>query len=81
MSDRLIRLPELLALCGGIGASTVRRLELHSNFPKRLKISTNVVAWRLKEVVDWVQSRQQAHVQPSEADGAQAVSARQPAPQ
>ncbi len=56
MEDRLIRLPEVVRLCG-LSPSTVRRLEAQGSFPRRLRVSTNIVAWRWQEVSAWLDSR------------------------
>lgn len=56
MNDRLIRLPELIRV-SGLSASTVRRLEAQGVFPRRLRVSANVVAWRLHEVIAWLETR------------------------
>lgn len=55
MTGRLIRIQELTRLTG-LSRSTIRRLEQRGEFPPRLRISTNVVAWRLGDVEAWLAS-------------------------
>ena len=53
----LIRWPTVKAWIG-LSRSTVDRLEQRGEFPKRLTLATNAVAWKTHEVVQWVESRQ-----------------------
>jgi prophage regulatory protein len=41
----------------GLSRSTIWRLERSGSFPKRVKVSVNVVAWREDEVSEWIASR------------------------
>jgi prophage regulatory protein len=41
----------------GLSRSTIWRLEHRSAFPKRIRVSVNVVAWLEDEVAAWIQSR------------------------
>lgn len=53
-SIKLIRKPALLEMTG-LGWSTVRRLELRGEFPKRIKLpGYNMVAWNESEVQQWL---------------------------
>ena len=61
--DRLSHVPlKLLRLSAvkertGLSRSTIRRLEKQGGFPKRIKISTNIVAWIEDDVIEWIQAR------------------------
>lgn len=52
-SDRFIRLPEVLKRTG-VSKMTIARWESRGHFPKRVKISANIVAWRESEFNHWV---------------------------
>lgn len=41
----------------GLSRSTIWRMERNGSFPKRVKASVNVVAWREDEVSEWIASR------------------------
>jgi prophage regulatory protein len=41
----------------GLSRSTIWRMERSGSFPKRVKVSVNVVAWREDEVSEWIASR------------------------
>lgn len=56
MSDRLIRLPEVLAMIG-VSDSTLRRWERAGTFPARLRVGPNCTCHRLQDIVDFVRSR------------------------
>lgn len=58
-TPQVIRLSALQELLGGVSKSTIRRLERNpkSGFPKRMRISTRVVAWELNAVMDWLATR------------------------
>ena len=57
--DQFIRKRELTKITG-LSESTIRRLEIANNFPRRRRTSNNTVAWSLLEVSSWMESRQQA---------------------
>jgi prophage regulatory protein len=50
--DRFIREPECQELTG-LSRTTRWRLERQGQFPARIQISPNAVAWRLSEIRDW----------------------------
>ena len=54
--DRLIRKSEALKLTG-ISATTLWRLEKSGQFPARVQVGPNTVAYRLSEVETWMDSR------------------------
>ena len=58
-SDRIIRLPELIATTG-VSASTVLRWERTVLFPSRIRIGPRSVGWRVSEVARWIASRDAA---------------------
>lgn len=53
---RLIDAAELRKLVPLSGAQ-IRRMEADSRFPRRIKIGERRVAWRLSEVLDWIDER------------------------
>ncbi len=53
----LIRLPELLALLGGVGKTTLQSWEAKGNFPKRIRIGERAVAWDRRAVEAFLASR------------------------
>ncbi|WP_278976714.1 helix-turn-helix transcriptional regulator [Oligella urethralis] len=40
--------------------STIYRLERRGDFPKRVQLSPNRVAWVKQDVIDWIKDRQNA---------------------
>ena len=57
--DRLLRLREVLALCG-LSRSTVYRQMGERAFPLPLKVGVRAVRWRESEIEDWLASRPRA---------------------
>ncbi len=57
--NRLVRLPELIALIG-VSPSTIWRWERQGSFPSRIQIGARAIGWRLLEVERWLASRQVA---------------------
>ena len=53
---RLLRFGEVRQRTG-LSRSTIWRMERSGMFPKRVKVSVNVVAWREDEVGDWIRSK------------------------
>ena len=51
-----LRKPEVLELTG-LSYSTIFRMERRGEFPKRRKLSSNIVAWRSDEITEWMLSR------------------------
>jgi prophage regulatory protein len=66
MSDRLVRLAEILARTG-LSRSSLYRLESLGLFPRRLKLGQRSVAWRETQLQAWIESRTEAPVRTSEA--------------
>lgn len=54
--DRYVRLRELKTITGRSEAS-IYRDEKAGTFPKRRKIGSQSVGWKLSEVLSWVESR------------------------
>lgn len=54
---KLIKLPEVLALCA-ISKTTLYRLVNEGDFPKPVQLSgKRSVAWRFREIEAWIESR------------------------
>jgi prophage regulatory protein len=53
---RLLRFGEVRRRTG-LSRSTIWRMERSGVFPKRIKVSVNVVAWREDEVSEWIASK------------------------
>ena len=56
---RLIRLPQVLVLTG-LGRSTLLDMVRRGDFPPPIRIGIRAVAWRLCDVVAWIETRPQA---------------------
>jgi len=56
MQTRFIRKPAVKEITG-LSPSTVRRLEMAGEFPKRIKLSKAAVGWLESDVLDWVKAR------------------------
>ncbi|WP_229219445.1 AlpA family transcriptional regulator [Duganella sp. BJB1802] len=56
----LIRLPEVLAICG-LSRSTVYAYAKRGQFPSQIKITPNAAGWVKEEVQAWVESRVRAN--------------------
>lgn len=54
--ERLVREWERKRITG-IGRTTAWQLEREDRFPRRVALVGGRVAWRLSELLDWVQSR------------------------
>lgn len=52
-TNRLIRIKEVMHLTA-LNKSLIYQFEKEGKFPKRIKLSKRVVAWRYSEVVNWV---------------------------
>ena len=53
MTDRLLRLPQVLAATG-LSKASIYRLEQEGRFPKRVAISPGRVGWRESQLTDWM---------------------------
>ena len=56
MSDRFIREPEVHRITG-LSRTTRWRLERRGEFPRRVAISLNAVAWLASEIEKWMTER------------------------
>jgi predicted DNA-binding transcriptional regulator AlpA len=57
--DQIIR-PRNIRTITGLSKVTVWRLEKKGEFPKRVRLSSGAVGWRMSEVMAWLESRQAA---------------------
>ena len=55
MTDRLIRLPEVIQITS-LSRTQIYRLIAAGTFPKQSRISHKVAAWRQSDVAAWVAS-------------------------
>ena len=69
-SDKILRLPEVLAIAG-TSAATISRQEKSGRFPKRRRIGIRAVGWLESEVQIWLQQRTQLkfHSHPNQQHG------------
>ena len=58
-ADRIVRLPEVLAMTG-VSESTIARWEQNGEFPGRVRIGIRCVGWRVSEITRWITSRNSA---------------------
>ncbi len=58
-TDHIIRPKDLKAITG-LSRTTVWRLEQEGDFPQRRIISPGAVGWLYSEVLEWMESREQA---------------------
>lgn len=56
LEDRIVRPKEIKSITG-LSPVTIWRMEKIGQFPKRSKLSTQAVGWRLTEIHDWMQNR------------------------
>lgn len=54
---KLIRLPELLRMLGGVSSSWVWRAEKAGRFPSRIRLGPNCIGWREDEIRAWLDGR------------------------
>ncbi|MCG6308702.1 AlpA family transcriptional regulator [Vibrio alginolyticus] len=59
-TDRLVREDERKFITS-ISRSQAWKLEQRGLFPKRVQLGTRSVAWRLSELLEWVDTRGGAH--------------------
>lgn len=55
--DRLIRIGEVCEICG-FSTATQWRLQKSGEFPKKVRVSKGIVAWKLKEVINFLETRE-----------------------
>jgi len=66
MSQRFLRMAQLRQITG-LSKSTIYRLEELGRFPARLKLTGRASAWRMGEVLRWMEARPRANRQESRA--------------
>lgn len=64
--SRLLRQDEVCDRTG-LSRTTIWRRERDGDFPRRVQLGDNTVAWVESEVEEWIESRPRAHV--GQADG------------
>jgi prophage regulatory protein len=55
--DRFVRYHELKPLGVPFSRQHLTTLESDGRFPKRVRLSERVIAWRLSEILDWMNTR------------------------
>ena len=60
MSDRLLRLEEVLDLCG-LSRSELYRQMADGRFPGQVLVGMRAVRWRQSEVDKWIRERPDVH--------------------
>ena len=58
---KFLRIRQVMQLTG-LSRMTIYRLELAGRFPKRRRLSENLVAWLESDIVTWADSRPIAHL-------------------
>ncbi|WP_284147768.1 helix-turn-helix transcriptional regulator [Pseudomonas putida] len=53
VQDKFIRFGSLAEMVG-LSRTTIYRLEQQGQFPRRVKLGSNSVAWRMSEVLNWM---------------------------
>lgn len=64
---QLLRLPEVEKITG-LSQTTIWRREREGTFPRRRRVSGNVVAWRSDEIEAWIDGRPVAEPESEAAD-------------
>lgn len=54
--EKFIRFGTLAEIVG-LSRTTIYRLEQEGQFPKRVKLGSNSVAWRMTEVLSWMATK------------------------
>jgi prophage regulatory protein len=57
LRDMLLRIDTVCTITG-LSIATVYRLLAKGDFPRPLKITSHARAWRLSEVMDWIDARE-----------------------
>lgn len=57
MQPKLIRRKDVISMTS-LSRSTIDRREAEGKFPPRLSLGKNLVAWRLQDIVDWIDAQQ-----------------------
>jgi len=59
-SARLLRFHQVRELVGNPSRTTVWRWCRDGNFPRPIRLSSGLIAWREKAVLEWVESREES---------------------
>lgn len=57
MQPKLIRRKDVISMTS-LSRSTIDRREAEGKFPQRLSLGKNIVAWRLQDIVEWIDAQQ-----------------------
>lgn len=60
MNDRILRLPDVIAMTG-LSRSTLYARIAAGEFPAQLKLTQRAVGWRAQSVQDWIEKRKAAN--------------------
>jgi predicted DNA-binding transcriptional regulator AlpA len=55
--ERFVRYPELKPLGIPFSRQHLTTLEAEGRFPRRVKLSERVIAWRFSEILEWMNTR------------------------
>lgn len=58
-ASKLIRVPTVAAMLSVSRSTVWRWSKFKSEFPRPIKISTGVTAWKLSEIQEWLESQNQ----------------------
>ena len=56
LPDMLLRIDAVCAITG-LSPATLHRLKAQGDFPRPVKITSYARAWKLSEIMDWIESR------------------------
>lgn len=54
--EKFVRFGKLAEIVG-LSRTTIYRLEQQGHFPKRVKLGSNSVAWRMTEILSWMATK------------------------
>jgi prophage regulatory protein len=69
MTAAVIRFPQLQQLVG-LSRVTVWRMENAQQFPRRIRLSTNSVGWKVSEIEKWLRTRERGQIRAPGGTGA-----------
>ena len=58
-AHRVIRIGDVTKLTA-MSRTSIYRMEAEGGFPRRIQLNERATAWRLKEVLEWIDSRPRA---------------------
>jgi prophage regulatory protein len=53
---RVVRIDDVVALTA-MSRTSIYRMEAEGVFPRRIQLNERATAWRLREIVEWINSR------------------------